>query len=76
MKGSGISVGGAMRLRKAIEAQVRREYQQELASAPSFWRRMMIREKIRKEMKRRLESLASPYSLYFSRHPFRNFLDQ
>jgi hypothetical protein len=67
MNGSGISVGGAMRLRKAIEAEVRREYEKEIASPPNFWRRKMIHEKIKKEVKRRMKNLASPYSLYFSR---------
>jgi hypothetical protein len=70
MNGSGISVGGAMRLRKAIAAEVRRDYEKEIASAPNFWRRIMIQKKIQKEVRRRMGNLASPHSLYFSRRFF------
>ena len=70
MNGAGISVGGARRLRKAIEAEVRRDYEKDLGAASNFWQRMMIREEIKKEVKRQVESVASPHSLYFSRRSF------
>jgi len=66
MKNPGISVGGASRLRKAIEAEVQREYAQELAAAKSFRQRLAIKEKFRNEAKERMKRVASPYALYSS----------
>jgi hypothetical protein len=75
MNESGIVADGARRLRKAIEAEARRQYEQGSAVAPNFWRRMMIREKIKNEVKRRMESVASPHSLYSSTQLFTKFPD-
>jgi hypothetical protein len=69
MNGSGISVGGAFRLWKAIDAEVRREFAKEFAAA-NFWQRRMIQWKIRQEVKRRLRGVASPHSLYLSARVF------
>jgi hypothetical protein len=66
MNGSGISVGGALRLRRAIEAEVRREYEKELSSAPHVSSRAAVQQKIRDEVKRRIGRMHSPYSLYNS----------
>ena len=66
MKNIGISVGGEGRLRKAIEAEVQREYAQELAVAKSFRQRLAIKEKFRNEAKERMRRVASPYALYSS----------
>ena len=68
------SVGGAWHLWKAIDAEVRREFEQELATA-SFWQRRMIQRKIRLEVKRRMRGVASPHSLYFSARIFGRFID-
>lgn len=62
----GISVGGKGRLRKAIEAQVRREFQKELSAAVGDSQRAAIEEKIRKEIDERIARTASPYSLWSS----------
>ena len=74
MNASGISAGGAWRLRKAIEAEVRREFEKELAAA-NFSQRWMIQRKICQEVKRRMRGAASPHSLYFSVHTFGRFID-
>jgi hypothetical protein len=65
MNRTGIAVGGWWRLRKAIEAEVRREYQKTLSSV-GFWRRIAIEKEIRKEVQKRLRRKASPYSLWSS----------
>ena len=67
-------MGGAWRLRKAIEAEVRREFEKELAAA-NFSQRWMIQRKIRQEVKRRMRGVASPHSLYFSVRTFGKFID-
>jgi len=64
---SGIVADGERRLRKAIEADVRREYAPELANTSGFWKRTLIDQKIRLEVNRRLKSVSSPGSLYFTR---------
>jgi hypothetical protein len=74
MNGSGISVGGNLRLWKAIEAEVRREFEKELAAA-NFSQRWMIQRKIREEVKRRMRGAASPHSLYLSVRIFGRFID-
>lgn len=61
----GIAMGGEWRLRKAIESEVRREYEKEL-SAAAFSQRAAIEEKIQKEAEERLRRVASPYSLWSS----------
>jgi len=66
MKNIGISVGGERSLRKAIEAQVQREYAQELSSAKGFRQRLAVKEKFRNEAKERMKRVASPYALYSS----------
>lgn len=66
MKNTGISVGGESRLRKAIEAEVRREYAPELSATKGFLERLMIKEKIRKETKKRMSKAISPGALYSS----------
>jgi hypothetical protein len=74
MNGSGIAAGGAWRLWKAIDAEVRREFQKELAAA-DFWQRRIILGKIRQEVKRRMRGVASPHSLYFSARILGKFID-
>ena len=67
MKNTGISVGGASRLRKAIEAEVQRDYARELAAAKDFSQRLAVKEKFQNEAKERMRRVASPYALYSSR---------
>ena len=43
---SGIVADGAKRLRKTIEAEVRREFATELAKVPNFWGRRTVQKKI------------------------------
>ena len=62
----GIATGGKQRLRKAIEAQVRREHQDELSDAPDHWQKAAIEEKIEQEVKERMKRVASPHSLWSS----------
>lgn len=65
---NGIVADGAKRLRTTIEAEVRREFAEELAKATnSFWKRRMIQKTINEEVKRRMNQFGSPHSLYFSR---------
>jgi hypothetical protein len=54
MKDSGICHDGANRLREVFEAEVRLEYEKELLSAKSFWQRLAVRMKIRREVKARI----------------------
>jgi hypothetical protein len=69
MNGVGFTADGAKRLLKAIEVEVRRDNEKELASAPNSLAKQTIKEKIKKEVKRRMESVASPRSLYSSARP-------
>ena len=62
----GIAVGGERRLRKAIEAQVRREHEAELSTAADHWQKVAIEEKIEREIKKRMKQVASPHSLWVS----------
>ena len=65
MKNSlGISTGANERLRHAVEEQVRREHEAELAASTDYWQRMAIEAKIFQELKRRMKDLASPQSLW------------
>jgi hypothetical protein len=68
MRHFGISVGGEKRLRKAIEAELRHEYEKELA-ATDYGRRQAIEEKIKQEAEERLRRVASPFSLWSSLRP-------
>ena len=60
----GIALGGEGRLRAAIKAEVRQEHQAELAAATGYWQRVAIEEKIQREIKERMERVASPDSLW------------
>ena len=62
----GIAAGGERRLRKAIEAQVRREHEAELSTAAGHWQKVAIEEKIQREVSKRMKQLASPHSLWVS----------
>ena len=62
----GIATGGERRLRKAIEAQVRRGHQAELAAATNPSQKSAIERKIQQEIKEEMKRVASPYSLWSS----------
>jgi hypothetical protein len=64
MKNAGIVADGETRLLSAIEAEVRKEYQNELAAASGFWQRMLVKKKITREVRKRLKRVASPHSLW------------
>jgi len=53
-------------LRKAIEAQVRREHQDGLAAAADESQKSAIEEKIQRKIKEQMKRVASPYSLWSS----------
>jgi hypothetical protein len=59
-----ISTGGEKRLRNAIEGQVRREHEAEIAAAIDHWQKRAIEDKIAQEIEDRMKSLASPQSLW------------
>ena len=60
-----IAWGGEGRLRKAIEEQVRREFQEKLEAAQGQ-QKVDVEQQIKKEAKRRFKEVASPHSLYGS----------
>jgi hypothetical protein len=66
---SGIVADGARRLRMTIEAQVCREFADELARASNFWERRKIQKTIDQEVKRRMERFGSRGSLHVSYRP-------
>jgi len=53
--------------RAAIEAQVRAKHAEELAQAAGYWQRVKIEGRIRREIKRELQALGSPYCLWVCR---------
>jgi len=63
----GFVADGEQRMREAVNAQVRRDYERERAVASSFWQKIAIEKKIYREMKKRMKQIATPYSLWLSR---------
>jgi hypothetical protein len=61
-----ISVGGEQRLREAVEAQVRRTYQDELSRATDELQMARIEEMIQQKIREEMERVASPHSLWGS----------
>jgi len=64
---SGIADGGFLRLRKAIEAEVRKKYQPELDAAPDKLAKAAIDETIKREIKERMKQYDSPHLLWGAR---------
>jgi len=56
--------GRRIALRSTIAVQIRREYQDQFAATTDYWQRAAIEQKIRREVRKRLKRLISPYSLY------------
>lgn len=63
---SGIAEGGYQRLRKAIEAEVRKKHQPELDAVEDKLAKAAIEETIKREIKERMKEYNSPYSLWSS----------
>ena len=63
---SGIPIGGYERLRKAIEAEVRKKIHPELDAAPDKLAKAAIEETIKRGIKERMKDYDSPYSLWHS----------
>jgi hypothetical protein len=59
-----IAEGGEFRLRKAIEAEVRRKYEQELSAATDHWSKAAIEQTIQLEIEAEMKRVASPQSLW------------
>lgn len=57
---------GERPMRTAIEAQVRREHEDELSATADYWQKVAIEEKMEREVKERMKRVASPYSLWSS----------
>jgi len=47
----GIATGGERRLRTAIQAEVRQEYQEALSRATDYWQQVASRQKFRRRLK-------------------------
>jgi hypothetical protein len=61
---SDIAMGGRERLQTAIEEQVQREFEKELGAAQGHWERAAIKKKMAEEVKRRMDEVSSPQSLW------------
>jgi len=57
---------GEQRMREAVNAQVRGEYQKQLITACDFWQKVAMEKKIYREVRERMKRIASPYSLWIS----------
>jgi len=62
----GIAIGGEQRSRQAIDAQVRREHEAELAATNDYWQKVAIEEKIQRKVEEQISRVSSPYSLWNS----------
>ena len=62
----GFVADGEQRMREAVNAQVRRDYEKERAVASGFWQKIAIEKKIYREMRKRMKQISSPYSLWLS----------
>jgi hypothetical protein len=63
-KAMGISAGGRERLLAAVEHAVRREFERELSNGTQHWEKAVLERKIKDEVKKRMERVASPQSLW------------
>jgi hypothetical protein len=61
---TGISACAPLRLQDAIEKEVRKEFAPQLASTTSYWDRIELESQITEEIKRRLNAISSPQSLW------------
>ena len=60
---SGILPDFQCRLRPVVEAEVRREFQAKLNAATGYWEKVEVKEEIQREIKKRMNALASPQAL-------------
>ena len=63
---SGIATGAYQRLRKAIEAEVRKKFQPDIDAAPDQLAKAAVEETIKRKIKERMKEYDSPYSLWHS----------
>lgn len=61
---NGITACAPRRLHSAIEKEVRKEFAQQLAATTGYWERIKLETEIAAEMKRRIEAVSSPQSLW------------
>jgi hypothetical protein len=61
---SGFVVDGYFRLCATIRHQVQREFEKELAGAAGYWARVAIKKKMADEVRRRMDEVSSPQSLW------------
>lgn len=69
MRNTGIVFDGPIRLRKALEEEVRREFARELSSAATDAQRKSVFAKIKKEIAKRLRDTSSSQSLWITARP-------
>ena len=61
---TGITACAPLRLHAAIEKEVRKEFAPQLASTTGYWERIELESQITAEIKRRLNAISSPQSLW------------
>ena len=64
MSTNGISACAPARLHSATEKDVRKEFAQQLAAATGYWERIKLETEIVAEIKRRIDAVSSPHSLW------------
>lgn len=62
----GIAFGGKQRLRRAVEAKIRREHEVDLATAKDECEKARVLEQIQQETEQCMKELVSPYTLWSS----------
>jgi hypothetical protein len=60
----GFVVDGQSRMREAIKTEVEREYEARLAATEGYWEKAAIKVEMNREVERRMNEIASPYSLW------------
>ena len=64
MSNNGITACAPQRLHSAIKKEVRKDFAQQLASTTGYWERRELESQITAEIKRRLDAVSSPQSLW------------
>ena len=59
-----ITACAPQRLHSAIEKEVLKEFAPQLASTTGYWERLKLQSQITAEIKRRMDSVSSPHSLW------------
>ena len=61
---NGITACAPRRLHSAIKKEVRKDFAQQLASTTGYWERLQLESQITAEIKRRMDAVSSPESLW------------